>query len=84
MIGTEEQALCPWTFSWPGDFRSILRDNGFRDGVVSHFKRPVKCDPVEWLRTFGKVYLDGITDLQPGDFAEAEISGADDYDLWAG
>ena len=32
----------------------------------------------------GKVYLDGITDLQPGDFVEAEISGADDYDLWAG
>ena len=26
----------------------------------------------------------GVTDLQPGDFAEAEISGADDYDLWAG
>ena len=32
----------------------------------------------------GKVYLDGITDLQPGDFVEAEISAADDYDLWAG
>ena len=32
----------------------------------------------------GKVYLDGITDLQPGDFVEAEVTGADDYDLWAG
>jgi ribosomal protein S12 methylthiotransferase len=32
----------------------------------------------------GKVYLDGITDLNPGDFVEAEVTGADDYDLWAG
>lgn len=32
----------------------------------------------------GKVYLDGITDLQAGDFVEAEVTAADDYDLWAG
>jgi ribosomal protein S12 methylthiotransferase len=32
----------------------------------------------------GKVYLDGVTDLNPGDFVEAEVTGADDYDLWAG
>ena len=32
----------------------------------------------------GKVYLDGITDLQPGDFVEAEVTAADAYDLWAG
>lgn len=32
----------------------------------------------------GKVYLDGITDLLPGDFVEAEVTGADEYDLWAG
>jgi ribosomal protein S12 methylthiotransferase len=32
----------------------------------------------------GKVYLDGITDLKPGDFVEAEVTGADEYDLWAG
>ena len=57
-------ARCPWTFPWPGDFRSILRDNGFCDGVVTHFKRPVKCDAVEWLRTFGKVYLDGVDDQE--------------------
>ena len=63
VIGADaERAICPWTFPWPGDFRSILRDNGFRDGVVSHFKRPVKCDPVEWLLTFGKAYLDGVED----------------------
>lgn len=65
VIGTDaERALCPWTFPSPGDFRSILRDNGFRDGVVSHFKRPVKCDPVDWLKTFGKVYLDGVEDQE--------------------
>ncbi|MFV0276275.1 MAG: 30S ribosomal protein S12 methylthiotransferase RimO [Parahaliea sp.] len=32
----------------------------------------------------GKVYLDGITDLSPGDFVEAEVTAADEYDLWAG
>ncbi|MAY37249.1 MULTISPECIES: 30S ribosomal protein S12 methylthiotransferase RimO [Spongiibacter] len=31
----------------------------------------------------GKVYLDGITDLQPGDALVATIVDADDYDLWA-
>jgi ribosomal protein S12 methylthiotransferase len=32
----------------------------------------------------GRVYLEGATDLTPGDFVEAEVSAADDYDLWAG
>lgn len=32
----------------------------------------------------GKVYLDGVTDLAPGDFVEAQVSAADEYDLWAG
>ena len=32
----------------------------------------------------GRVYLDGATGLQPGDFVEAEVNAADDYDLWAG
>lgn len=32
----------------------------------------------------GKIYLDGITDLSPGDFVEARVTGADEYDLWAG
>lgn len=31
----------------------------------------------------GKVYLDGITDLQPGDALLVDIIGADEYDLWA-
>ena len=49
--------------------RYLPRDNGFRDGIVSHFKRPVKCDPVDWLRTFGKVYLDGVENQE--NFLEA-------------
>ncbi|NKI17798.1 30S ribosomal protein S12 methylthiotransferase RimO [Spongiibacter sp. KMU-166] len=31
----------------------------------------------------GKVYLDGFTDVQPGDALIVNIIGADDYDLWA-
>ncbi|MCZ6831191.1 MAG: 30S ribosomal protein S12 methylthiotransferase RimO [Gammaproteobacteria bacterium] len=30
----------------------------------------------------GQVHLPGATDLQPGDFVEAEITGTDEYDLW--
>jgi len=30
----------------------------------------------------GKVYLDGVTDLSPGDFVEAQVTAADEYDLW--
>ena len=32
----------------------------------------------------GKVYLDGVQGLAPGDFVEAQVLSADDYDLWAG
>lgn len=32
----------------------------------------------------GKVYLEGASDLNPGDFVEAQVTDADDYDLWAG
>ncbi len=32
----------------------------------------------------GRVYLNGATNLQPGDFVEAEVTAADEYDLWAG
>lgn len=31
----------------------------------------------------GKVYLDGVTDLRPGDALVVNIVAADDYDLWA-
>ena len=32
----------------------------------------------------GKVYIDGEHDLAPGDFVEATVTAADEYDLWAG
>ncbi len=31
----------------------------------------------------GKVFLDGVTDLKPGDALVVEVTGADEYDLWA-
>ena len=30
----------------------------------------------------GVVHLPGVTEFQPGELVEAEITGADDYDLW--
>jgi ribosomal protein S12 methylthiotransferase len=30
----------------------------------------------------GVVHLPGYTDLRPGDLVTAEITGADEYDLW--
>ena len=32
----------------------------------------------------GRVFLDGATDLVPGDLLRATVTAADDYDLWAG
>ncbi|MFT4517782.1 MAG: ribosomal protein S12 methylthiotransferase [Halioglobus sp.] len=32
----------------------------------------------------GKVFIEGATDLNPGDFVEAEVTAADEYDLWVG
>ncbi|MDZ7782527.1 MAG: 30S ribosomal protein S12 methylthiotransferase RimO [Halioglobus sp.] len=32
----------------------------------------------------GRVYLDGVGGLQPGDLVEAQVTASDDYDLWAG
>ncbi len=32
----------------------------------------------------GRVYLDGVDGLRPGDLVEAEVIAANEYDLWAG
>jgi ribosomal protein S12 methylthiotransferase len=32
----------------------------------------------------GKVFLEDVSGLNPGDLVEAEVIGADEYDLWAG
>ncbi len=31
----------------------------------------------------GKVFLDDVTDLKPGDLIDCEVNGSGDYDLWA-
>jgi len=31
----------------------------------------------------GSVFLNGDTDLSPGDIVEARVEHADDYELWA-
>ena len=31
----------------------------------------------------GSVFLEGATDLKPGDIVRAKVTRADDYDLWA-
>jgi ribosomal protein S12 methylthiotransferase len=58
-----------------GTTREILIDEVHSQGAVgrTHADAP-EID--------GLVHLQGITDLQPGDFVEAEISGADEYDLF--
>lgn len=30
----------------------------------------------------GKVFLEGVVDLEPGDLVEGEVTAADEYDLW--
>ncbi|HEY6131709.1 MAG TPA: 30S ribosomal protein S12 methylthiotransferase RimO [Halioglobus sp.] len=32
----------------------------------------------------GRVFLEGATGLQPGDFVEGEVTAADEYDVWVG
>jgi ribosomal protein S12 methylthiotransferase len=32
----------------------------------------------------GRVYLEGVQGLTPGDLVEAQVTAADEYDLWAG
>jgi len=32
----------------------------------------------------GRVFLEGLTGVQPGDFVEGEVTDADEYDLWVG
>jgi ribosomal protein S12 methylthiotransferase len=59
-----------------GTTREILIDSVDEQGAIGR----TRGDAPE---IDGKVYIDGVTDLRPGDFVEAEITDADDYDLWA-
>ena len=58
-----------------GSTQEILIDEVHEDGAIgrTHADAP-EID--------GVVHLQGITELQPGDFVEAEIGDADEYDLY--
>ncbi len=58
-----------------GSTQEILIDSVDEEGAIgrTHADAP-EID--------GLVHLPGITDLAPGDFVEADISGADEYDLY--
>jgi len=58
-----------------GSLQTVLIDEVNQDGALGR----TAADAPE---IDGVVHLPGHTDLRPGDWVEAEISAADDYDLW--
>ena len=58
-----------------GSLQTVLIDEVNQDGALGR----TAADAPE---IDGVVHLPGHTDLRPGDWIEAEISAADDYDLW--
>ena len=58
-----------------GSTQSILIDTVTEDGSIGR----TRADAPE---IDGVVHLPGITEFRPGDLVEAEITSADDYDLW--
>lgn len=58
-----------------GTTQTILIDSANDDGAIGR-----TCADAPEID--GVVHLPGITEFQPGDWVEAEITGADDYDLW--
>ena len=58
-----------------GTLQTVLIDEVNQDGALGR----TAADAPE---IDGVVHLPGHTDLRPGDWVEAEISAADDYDLW--
>ena len=58
-----------------GTTQSILIDTVTEDGSIGR----TRADAPE---IDGVVHLPGITEFRPGDMVEAEITSADDYDLW--
>jgi ribosomal protein S12 methylthiotransferase len=58
-----------------GSTREILIDEVNPDGALG--RTHADAPDID-----GCVHMAGITDLQPGDIVEAEISGADEYDLY--
>ena len=58
-----------------GTTQAILIDSVNDDGAIGR-----TCADAPEID--GVVHLPGITEFQPGDWVEAEITDADDYDLW--
>ena len=59
-----------------GSQQEILIDHVDEEGAIG---RSIADAP----EIDGKVYLDGVTHVKPGDALVVTITGADDYDLWA-
>jgi ribosomal protein S12 methylthiotransferase len=59
-----------------GSQQEILLDSVDEEGAIG---RSVADAP----EIDGKVYLDGFTDVNPGDALVVNIIDSDDYDLWA-
>jgi len=58
-----------------GSTQTILIDEVTADGAIGRtFADAPEID--------GVVHLPEVTDFKPGDLVEAEITAADDYDLW--
>jgi ribosomal protein S12 methylthiotransferase len=58
-----------------GSLQSILIDSVDDNGAIGR-------TPADATEIDGVVHLPGYADLQAGDWVEAEICAADDYDLW--
>ena len=58
-----------------GTVQTILIDNVSDEGATG--RTPADAPEID-----GVVHLPGVTEFQPGEWVEAEITAADDYDLW--
>ena len=56
----------------------VLIETMRREGFELAVSRP----QVIYREIDGVVHLPGVTEFQPGELVEAEITGADEYDLW--
>jgi trans-aconitate methyltransferase len=73
--GVDGPALSPWYFPTIQEYRDLLQEVGFKVDVIDLFPRPtpIPGDIVEWLGTFGEVFL---TAVPPADrpALEAELN----------
>ena len=65
-------------------YATLYADTSFRERDILDADGAIGRSTADAPEIDGKVFLDRATDLNPGDFVEAEVTGADEYDLWAG